>query len=75
MYLVDTNVISEARKRVTANRGVRAFFRWFLKERMPVFILEIDRDIAQLQDRLRVGGSAREKTYEIPGLCQEEEER
>jgi hypothetical protein len=27
MYLVDTNVISEARKRVTANPGVRAFFR------------------------------------------------
>jgi toxin FitB len=27
MYLVDTNVISEARKREQANKGVRAFFR------------------------------------------------
>jgi predicted nucleic acid-binding protein len=96
MYLVDTNVISEARKRATANRGVRAFFRRVLKERTPVFIsvitvgelrrgvellrrrgdspqakrlekwleallveyqdfiLEIDRDIAQLWGRLRV---------------------
>jgi toxin FitB len=96
MYLVDTNVISEARKRATANRGVRAFFRRLLKERTPVFIsvitvgelrrgvellrhrgdsrqakrlekwleallveyqdfiLEIDRDIAQLWGRLRV---------------------
>jgi predicted nucleic acid-binding protein len=96
MYLVDTNVISEARKRATANRGVRAFFRRVLKERTPIFIsvitvgelrhgvellrhrgdsrqakrlekwleallveyqdfiLEIDRDIAQLWGRLRV---------------------
>jgi predicted nucleic acid-binding protein len=96
MYLVDTNVISEARKRAKANRGVRAFFRQVLKERTPVFIsvitvgelrrgvellrhrgdsrqaqrlekwleallveyqyfiLEIDRDIAQLWGRLRV---------------------
>jgi toxin FitB len=95
MYLVDTNVISEARKRATANRGVRAFFRRVLKERTPIFIsvitvgelrrgvellrhrgdsrqakrlekwleallveyqdfiLEIDRDIAQLWGRLR----------------------
>ena len=96
MYLIDTNVISEARKRATANRGVGAFFRRILKERTPVFIsvitvgelrrgvellrhrgdsrqakrlekwleallvehqdfiLEIDRDIAQLWGRLRV---------------------
>jgi hypothetical protein len=27
MYLIDTNVISEARKRAKANRGVREFFR------------------------------------------------
>lgn len=27
MYLVDTNVISEARKGVKANPGVRAFWR------------------------------------------------
>jgi predicted nucleic acid-binding protein len=38
MYLVDTNVISEARKRTKANRGVRDFFRRVIQERTPVFI-------------------------------------
>jgi predicted nucleic acid-binding protein len=38
MYLIDTNVISEARKRAKANRGVRAFFQRVSRERSPVFI-------------------------------------
>ena len=38
MYLIDTNVISEARKRAKANRGVRTFFRRVTTERTPVFI-------------------------------------
>jgi predicted nucleic acid-binding protein len=38
MYLIDTNVISEARKRTKANRGVRAFFQRVSRERSPVFI-------------------------------------
>jgi toxin FitB len=38
MYLLDTNVISEARKRAKANRGVRQFFRRIIKERTPVFL-------------------------------------
>ena len=38
MYLIDTNVISEARKRAKANRGVRAFFHWISRERIPAFI-------------------------------------
>src|SRR5262249_27465732 len=38
MYLIDTNVISEARKRAKANRGVRRFFRRVIKERTPVFL-------------------------------------
>ena len=38
MYLIDTNVISEARKRAKANRGVRQFFRRVIKERAPVFL-------------------------------------
>jgi predicted nucleic acid-binding protein len=38
MYLVDTNVISEARKRAKANRGVREFFRRVTAERIPVFL-------------------------------------
>jgi predicted nucleic acid-binding protein len=38
MYLIDTNVISEARKRTKANRGVRVFFHRLSRERIPVFI-------------------------------------
>jgi predicted nucleic acid-binding protein len=38
MYLVDTNVISEARKRANANQGVREFFRRISREQSPVFI-------------------------------------
>jgi toxin FitB len=61
MYLIDTNVISEARKRAKANRGVRAFFHWVSRERLPVFISvitvgEIRRGIELIRhrgDRLR----------------------
>ena len=38
MYLVDTNVISEARKRSKANRGVRDFFKQVIKEQSRVYI-------------------------------------
>ncbi len=38
MYLIDTNVISEARKRSKANKGVQAFFRQVIKEQTPVYI-------------------------------------
>jgi toxin FitB len=38
VYLFDTNVISEARKRAKANQGVRAFFQRVSRERSPVFI-------------------------------------
>jgi predicted nucleic acid-binding protein len=38
MYLIDTNVISEARKRTRANRGVRQFFRRVIKERTSIFL-------------------------------------
>ena len=38
MYLVDTNVISEARKRSKANRGVRDFFEQVIKEQSRVYI-------------------------------------
>jgi predicted nucleic acid-binding protein len=38
MYLVDTNVISEARKRANANQGVREFFRRVTREKSSVFI-------------------------------------
>ncbi len=38
MYLIDTNVISEARKRSKTNKGVRAFFRQMIKEEASLFI-------------------------------------
>jgi len=38
MYLVDTNVISEVRKKSKANAGVRAFFRQAIEEETRMFI-------------------------------------
>jgi predicted nucleic acid-binding protein len=38
MYLVDTNVIGEARKRSKANKGVRDFFKQVIKEQSRVYI-------------------------------------
>ena len=38
MYLIDTNVISESRKRSKADRGVRAFFKQVAKDDARVFI-------------------------------------
>lgn len=38
MYLIDTDVISETRKRSNANPGVQHFFRQVIKEETPVFI-------------------------------------
>jgi predicted nucleic acid-binding protein len=38
MYLVDTNVISEARKKSKANTGVRAFFKQAIEDETRLFI-------------------------------------
>lgn len=38
MYLVDTNVISEARKHAKANKGIRDFFKQVTEEDVRVFI-------------------------------------
>ncbi len=38
MYLLDTNVISEARKRSKMNKGVREFFKQAAREEMRIFI-------------------------------------
>ena len=38
MYLVDTNVISEARKKTKANKGVRQFFRQAIEDGTRLFI-------------------------------------
>ncbi len=66
MYLIDTNVISEARKRAKANRGVRQFFRRVIKERTPVFLSvitveELRRGIELLRHR---GDSRQEERLE-----------
>jgi toxin FitB len=61
MYLIDTNVISEARKHAKANRGVRAFFRRVTTERIPVFISVIT--VGELRrgvDLIRHGGDRRQ---------------
>ena len=41
MYLIDTNVISEARKRAKANRGVIAFFETVAASGEPVLLSAI----------------------------------
>ena len=56
MYLIDTNVISEARKGVNGNRGVRDFFRRASKEGAQLFISvitlgEIRRGIEKIRHR------------------------
>lgn len=38
MYLIDTNIISEVRKKTMANEGVRAFFKQVVAEEAPAFI-------------------------------------
>ena len=38
MYLVDTNVISEARKKSKANKGVLAFFKQVVEDDAQIFI-------------------------------------
>jgi predicted nucleic acid-binding protein len=38
MYLIDTNVISEYRKKNKANKGVRSFFRQVIEQRARVFL-------------------------------------
>ncbi|CAN7455418.1 type II toxin-antitoxin system VapC family toxin [Cupriavidus necator] len=41
MYLIDTNVISETRKRERANPGVRAFFRQAAREGAALYLSEL----------------------------------
>ena len=38
MYLIDTNVISEARKKSKANRGVRSFFKQIAAQQETVYL-------------------------------------
>jgi predicted nucleic acid-binding protein len=38
MYLVDTNVICEARKKSKANKGVQAFFKQVIENKTRMFM-------------------------------------
>jgi len=38
MYLIDTNIISEVRKKSKANKGVRTFFKQAIANETPMFI-------------------------------------
>lgn len=38
MYLIDTNIISEVRKKSKANKGVRAFFKQAIEDEARMFI-------------------------------------
>ncbi len=61
MYLLDTNVVSEARKGARANAGVRRFLGRIRRERWldatlanyADMILPVDADVAQLWGHLR----------------------
>jgi hypothetical protein len=61
MYLVDTNVISEARKGLRANPGVRAFFVQAMEEDWPHYLSAIS--IGELRrgvDLIRHRGDGRQ---------------
>jgi hypothetical protein len=59
MYLIDTNVISEARKLAKANRGVIAFFETLAASSEPVFMSAVS--VGELRcgvERIRHRGDA-----------------
>ncbi|MGE8366588.1 MULTISPECIES: type II toxin-antitoxin system VapC family toxin [Cupriavidus] len=56
MYLIDTNVISEVRKRERANKGVRAFFRQAARQETDLYLSvvtvgELRRGVELIQHR------------------------
>jgi predicted nucleic acid-binding protein len=56
VYLIDTNVISETRKRERANSGVRAFFRQAAREGAALYLSaltvgELQRGVALIRHR------------------------
>ncbi|MEC3764749.1 type II toxin-antitoxin system VapC family toxin [Cupriavidus sp. SS-3] len=56
MYLIDTNVISETRKRERANPGVRAFFRQAARDGAALYLSaltvgELQRGVALIRHR------------------------
>ena len=62
MFLIDTNVISEARKGLRANAGVKLFFREHRSSELflcPQIVGEIRRGIENLRRRGELGQAAR----------------
>lgn len=63
MYLVDTNVISEARKKSKANKGVRAFFKQSIEDETRMFISVVT--VSELRrgvESIRYRGDVRQAT-------------
>lgn len=57
MYLVDTDVVSEARKGERANAGVRAFFRSAEEDAVPLFLSAVTiGELRQGVEAIRVRG-------------------
>ena len=69
MYLIDTNVISEARKGRQSNRRVKVFFRQVEKDRTPLYISVV----ATGQLRRRIEKIRRKILQHLPmtgcGIC------
>jgi predicted nucleic acid-binding protein len=68
MYLADTNVVSEIRKKERANKGVRAFFRRIVKEDVDLYLSavtigELRRGIEIIRHRGDVGQTAVLETW------------
>lgn len=64
MYLVDTNVISEARKKSKANTGVRAFFKQASKEEAQIFMSVVS--VGELRcgvEQIRYRGDVRQANF------------
>ena len=59
MYLVDTDVISEARKKVRSNPGVRAFFERAREEGTQLYLSVVTiGELRQGVERIRFRGKA-----------------
>ncbi len=61
MYLIDTNIVSETRKRSKANKGVQAFFKGVIEDQAKMFISVVT--VGELRrgvELIRLGGDTRQ---------------
>jgi predicted nucleic acid-binding protein len=73
MYLVDTNVLSEARKKSKANKGVRTFFKQAIEDETQIFISvvtvgELRRGVELIRYRGDMRQANQLERYQ-PGCC------